>query len=220
MFRELGDWLGYAKALNGLGGTIADSDPTQWRTGVQYQAESIALLRKLGQLRQLSMHLKTISGLLVNAGQFRQAQGYIAEAIAISTELNDPIRVSFGHVTLAKIAIGLKDFAQAKQQVRQGLRVSHQADLIETTSWLLTLWVQIWTNENVGGTESKEDERVHFLARLYVAVEDRVGRSVLDDSEPLMAQLEAELPAERVAEARALSTSLSLDAVVEEILRE
>ena len=132
MFRELGDWLGYAKALNGLGGTIAESDPTQWRTGVQYQAESIALLRKLGQRRQLSMHLKTISGLLVNAGQFQQAQGYIAESLAISTEMKDPIRVSYGHVTLAKIAIGLNDFVLAKQHVLQGLRASHQANLLET----------------------------------------------------------------------------------------
>ena len=220
MFRELGDWLGYAKALNGLGGTIAESDPTQWRTGVQYQAESIVLLRKLGQRRQLSMHLKTISGLLIDAGQFQQAQSYITESLAISTELNDPIRVSFGHVTLAKINIGLKGFALAKQHTRRGLFVSHTADLPEMTSWLLTLWVQIRVNENAGCVdESKEDECVHFLTLLYVAVKDRVSRDVLNVGEPLIARLETELPAERVAEAKVRSATLSLKIVVDEILQ-
>jgi hypothetical protein len=60
----------------------------------------------------------------------------------------------------------------------------------------------------------------HWLAMLYVAAQGQTGLDIFDNAEPLIAQLEAKLPAEQVAEARALSARLSLDAVVDEIVRE
>jgi predicted ATPase len=219
MFRALGDWFGYAKALNGLGATLVDSEPAQRQVGIQHQAESVDLLRKLGHRQQLSMHLLTLSSSLIAAGQYQQARECTQESMAISAELGDPIRIGYGYTNLVSIAIDLRDFALAKQQTLQGLLVCRDAQLPAPMSILLVLWVRASIYEDAQDATDSHAQHVHWLAMLYVAAQGQAGRDVLDDAEPLIAQLEAELTAEQVAEARALSARWSLDAVAEEIVR-
>lgn len=218
MFRELEDWLGYAKALNGLGASITFSDPAQWQTGVQHQAESIVLLRKLGHRRDLSIHLLTISEQLTMAGQHEQARSNIAESLTISTELGDTLIIAYGYIDLGKIAGRCKEFALARQHIQKALLILLDADLLATTKWFLIIWVQIWASENAGHTETSDDERVQYLALLYACLKDQVDHEILGDGEPLRRQLEAELSAERVVAAKALGATLNLDEVIADVL--
>lgn len=220
MFRALGDWFGYAKALNGLGATLVNSEPAQRQAGIQHQAESVDLLRKLGHRQQLSMHLLTLSSSLISAGQYQQARECTQESMAISAELGDPIRIGYGYTNLVSIAIYLRDFALAKQQVLQGILACRNAQLPAPMSILLVLWVRASIYEDAHDATDSHAQHRHWLVMLYVATQGQVGRDVLDDAEPLIAQLESKLPAEQMAEARALSANLRLDVVVEEIVRE
>jgi non-specific serine/threonine protein kinase len=124
LYRELGDNLGIAQALNNLG-SIAYSRG-EWQRASGFYAESLALRRELGDKWGIANSLNNLGGVAYSQGDYEKAARLYSESLALRRELGDRRGIGMSLNNLGEVAQQQGDHAQAAELFRQSLEMRRE----------------------------------------------------------------------------------------------
>jgi tetratricopeptide (TPR) repeat protein len=91
-----------AKALNGAG-VLADSQ-SDWEAAAKLHEESLALSRRLGDLRGVAWSLNNLGVVEINRGDFARALALLEESLHVAEQSSDPASVASALTDLGQVA--------------------------------------------------------------------------------------------------------------------
>jgi len=216
LFKEIGDRLGMALAIGGLGLVAWREGGVALNEAKQFFEESLALCREIGHQSHVHTRLVTLGHISNSLGRYKEAEGYFQEAWELSKQLGRKAEVSMMVAGLGVTALGLGDFEAARRYLLEALKTPRVPIALEAlVTWATLLKQEADRQGNEGGQKQQAAEILSLaldhpaLVQMY---KDRAAR--------LLAELEAELPPEVAAAAREQGRSQTVAEMVAKIVGE
>jgi tetratricopeptide (TPR) repeat protein len=209
--RETSSQGGIARALGDLG--IDAFGLRQYEKAHELFGQSLAIYRDIGNAIGMYDELGDLAEAANALGDYVQAEQYIREAFRVLPEGEaDYDRGSWEYRNLGNAACGLGNYADARKHLHRSLELAVAAQ--RPSRHLLTF-------VGVARVLAKQGDEERALELLALVMNHRFSwQMAKDQATPLIAELEAELPPEVVASAKARGRARDLDATVAELLVE
>jgi predicted ATPase/DNA-binding CsgD family transcriptional regulator len=126
LWREVGDRLNVARALNGLGNIAFDRG--EHARSRAFHEEALALRRELGQPTAIGASLVNLGILLYDMGDYAASRDLFAEAFELRTRVNDLDGLGFALNGLGVTAHRLGDLAAAHEHLEAAIALRRGQD--------------------------------------------------------------------------------------------
>jgi tetratricopeptide (TPR) repeat protein len=208
-------WLAWIK--EGAYGAKVLSPGTE---ALAYVEKSLALYQTIGHRLQVAMVLGMLGQIANGLGQYELAQRTCQEAIALARKLGEPTFVNYALTNLGYATCRLGDYQTSRQYLLEALRVGLALQLAHTPEALVYYGVLL-TSEPVPTPAAQPFARQAQALTLFVVAQHcpQTWQVFKEMAARLQTQLEAELPPEIVAAARAHGEQLTLAEAIAEVLQ-
>jgi predicted ATPase/DNA-binding CsgD family transcriptional regulator len=132
MTRAVGDEVGAASALYGLGSTVMWHG--EYDLSLSFFEEGLATGRKLGVKYLIARALSMIGVIHMRKEEYRAAEAALDEALAIERELGNATRTAATLGQRASVAIHVGEYEKAKALVEESLGLARELDV----DWIVT----------------------------------------------------------------------------------
>ena len=122
VFEELGDQLGIALALGGLGSVISKAEGEDRFEAIPYLEHSLAICREIGHRRQIMERLTLMMQVTNSLGLYEETRRYAGEALAVGEELEAQIETAHALSHLGEADCYLGDFVSAREHLLSALQ--------------------------------------------------------------------------------------------------
>jgi len=208
--RALGDQTLELHALNGLG-LISLSLKRSAEARARWD-EGRALAAQRGNRVRLAVFLNNLGEVDRGEGKYREAGERYQEALALSREVGDRHNEVFLLLNLGLLAMALGEVAEAEEHFRAGIRQAWEFG---------TLPLSLWAVADLGWVRARAGDSRTALAWLGLALSHPAAdANVRDAADPVLAELRAVLSPEEIEAGLARGQTLTLEEVVQELLRE
>jgi tetratricopeptide (TPR) repeat protein len=246
LFKELGDRLGTAMAIGGLGlvawGRGGADSPLEGSAcgraeGVsateggylgetkQFFEESLALCREIGHQSHIQIRLALLGHVSNSMGQYEEAHGYFQEALNLTQQLGKKAEISWIVSGLGEAALGRGDFRAARHYLLEALETHRLLIVVEA----LVNWAHLLTKEadtqnppqspRSGGRRNGGRQKQQAVEILSLALnQTAIAHRYKERAARLLAELEAELPPEVFAAAREEGQAKTVEEMVAKIV--
>jgi DNA-binding CsgD family transcriptional regulator/tetratricopeptide (TPR) repeat protein len=137
LWREVGDRLNVARALNGLGNIAFDrGDYARSRT---FHEEALALRREIGQPSPIGSSLVNLGILLYEMGDYVRARDLYAEAYELRSQVSDRDGLGYALNGLGMTAHRLGDLAAAREHLEAAIALRRGRDFGSLSASLVNL---------------------------------------------------------------------------------
>ncbi|MGH2617775.1 MAG: ATP-binding protein, partial [Thermomicrobiales bacterium] len=136
LYRDLGDQLGCARALQNLGIIEQHDRGNVARAGTLF-VEALALFRTVDDAQGIAAGLNNLGTIALRQRGFAQAAALFTESLARSRALGDRRGVGIGLSSLGALAFMQEDFEQAQMHYEESLAVWRELDDIQDIAVVL-----------------------------------------------------------------------------------
>ncbi len=126
LFREIGDRLGTALALGGIGSVEWAHGGDRLLPAAGYMTESLNICRSIGHRHHAASRLWYLSQIAVDQGDYWLARSYAEEGKALAEEVGSRVFVAYNLCSLGEAEGGLGRLAQAQLHLTSVLRIASE----------------------------------------------------------------------------------------------
>jgi serine/threonine protein kinase/tetratricopeptide (TPR) repeat protein len=187
-------------------GVIA-GEQRDYDTATYHFSETLRICREIGERRGVSLALKNLGGLAEYQGDFIQATNYYQQSLEMYRELGERQSIAATMTKLGHIARLMGDSPYAETTYRDALQLAKDIDAAPTMVEILSGLAGLLADKVQG-------LRLLGLALNHPAMFDNIR----SDSQPILEDLKAEIPAADAEAALESGKTLDLAVVVDQIL--
>jgi serine/threonine protein kinase/DNA-binding SARP family transcriptional activator len=216
IFDEVGDRIGKAMAIGGLGLVAEGLGGDRLIEAKSYFEERVALCREIGARFFIAGSLATLGRINNGLGAYHEAIDCSQEALAIAKEIGNPRKTTEALSALGEAASGLGDHQRAKQHLREGLQIAIEPGAIPYLLEALGILAAIFTAEN--GLTGEEGV-IYAVELLTMVIHHPASWDIVKQKAARhLADIEVELPRDLIAAAKARGQTRDLQETVTELL--
>jgi predicted ATPase len=219
LFETIGDHYGVAMAQGGLGLVLWAMWGGQSVEATAFFEKSLAICRAIGHQGQVAGRLSGLARIANDLGDYAQAQRLAEEGLAIARELGSPVYLSHILYCLGETAYRTGDLPASRRYLLEALQLTSETGLLAYLSIALFHYAVLLIEESADAPADATPQRAQALALLtLVQSHPATWHLFRERAAQQAATLEAQLPPEIVAKAKAHGAQLLPDQAVMEIL--
>ena len=218
--KEIGDQLGIAFALGGLAWLTWARDGNHAEAR-RLAEESLIVAQECGHTFHIGTRRAILGQILIACGDYAEAERCHHMALAIGQSFSDAIFTTISLAGLGDVRWRLGDFVGSRRYLLAALRTASAAQAFSLVGEAMVYYATLLVHESALPLATKALDKQLFAVELLALLVDRplCWQVFRERAALLMAELEAELPADAVVAAKQRGRKRTLQATVAEILQ-
>jgi predicted ATPase/transcriptional regulator with XRE-family HTH domain len=209
LFKEIGDQLGTAMAVGGLGLVAWGRGGARLTEAKRFFEESLAICRAIGHQSHIQIRLSLLGHVSNSLGSYQEAHSYFQEAWDLANQLDKKAELWWIMAGLGETALSLGNLQEARHYLLEALKTPRVPIALEAlVNWAALLkqetgqpGVDVAASQAAAAHHEQKQQAVEILS--LVLNHPATVQRYKEKAVRLLAELEAALPPEVVAAARA-----------------